>query len=953
MMVKFFLPFLLILTFQARAQVTISAPANEKHIFPLVGGSIASLFYDDADDELVKKAAGLFVHDVYLVTGKHIKAETKLPAKQKNIIVAGTIGKNKLIDQLIQYLITLVHNPLPGVKSALVIAGCDRRGTAYGLFSVSEAAGVSPWYWWADVPVKKRTNLYLKITDMVSKAPSVKYRGIFINDEDWGLKPWASKTFDPELKDIGPKTYAKICELLIRLKANYLCPAMHSITGAFNKYPENKLVADSFAVVMGSVHCEPLLFNNATEWDSKTMGDWNYVTNREGINKVLKKRVAENGKFENVYTLALRGIHDAVMAGNLPLEEQAKVLEKAFDDQRQILSTVLKKPADQIPQAFTPYKEVLDTYDHGMKLPEDVSIVWSDDDYGYMKRLSNAKEQKRAGRAGVYYHVSYWGPPNHYLWISGTPPALMYGELKKAYETTADQLWLVNVGDIKPAEYPITLFMDMAYDMGRFSFDNINNHHVDFLCKAFGEKYRAEFADILKTFYELAFARRPEFMQRSTDTEFSIQHYNEVDRRLAAYERIAAQTTTIMNQLDSDARPAFFQLMYYPVKGSALVNQMTLGAQKNRFFAAQQWAAANLMKTKVLAYADSLQQITNEYNALLGGKWKGMMSLVHAGARSFEIPRTDSVKLAEKPALAVSAEGEDMQTTMRSFHALPCFNTFTRKTYHVDIFNKGKGMLAYDLKVSAPWMLTDKTSGSIPYQERIQVSIDWNKAPKGEEHLGTITVKSADGVEKTIMVSVYNPEVKSDELKGWYIEDNGYVSIDAVGFQRKKETDDIKFRVVNGLGFENKVVQLGDPFAKTPYLSSLVLTSNYVAPVRSNDFPVLEYDFYSTHAGPVDVYTYVLPTFPLDNEHGARYGVMVDNSPVFLPEANAAYYSTDWIQSILRNCRINKTTHILNKPGKHTIKIYCAHPGVMLQKIVVDMGGLKRSYKGPETTKIN
>jgi hypothetical protein len=529
----------------------------------------------------------------------------------------------------------------------------------------------------------------------------------------------------------------------------------------------------------------------------------------------------------------------------------------------------------------------------------------------------------------------------------------MYGELKKAYETTADQLWLVNVGDIKPAEYPITLFMDMAFDISKFSFDNINNHHVDFLCKSFGEKYRAEFADILKSYYDLAFARRPEFMQRSTDTEFSIQNYNEADRRLAEYGRIAAKTTGIMNHLNKEAVPAFFQLVYYPVKGSELVNQMTLGAQKNRFFAAQQRASANLMKTKVLAYADSLQQITRNYNSLLGGKWAGMMSLVHAGARSFEIPRMDSVKLADKPAMGICAEGEEVQSTMKSFHALPCFNAFTRKSYYIDVFNKGNGTLSYKVRASEPWIRIDKTSGSMQYEQRIHVSVDWDKAPKGEELSGNIEVKSPDGTKKTILISAYNPQINADELKGLFVEDNGYVAINASGYHRKKETDDIKFSTIEGLGFENQVVQLGDPFAKTPYLPSLVLTSNYVAPVRANNLPMLEYDFYSTDSGPIDVYTYVLPTFPLDNEHGARYGVMVDNSPVFLPEANAPYYSTLWIQSVLRNCRINKTTHILTKPGKHTIKIYCAHPGVMLQKIVVDFGGLKRSYEGPEITKAN
>ena len=402
----------------AIAQISLATGKPAGSQFLLAGkNSGATLYYDSRDFEVVKRAAGFLSQDIGLVTGRNATVRTLPAANEATIVVIGTLGHNSLIDKLVsegrlnvdkirggweQYAVEVVERPAAGIRKALVIAGSDRRGTAYGVFSVSEAIGVSPWYWWADVPVAKKDRLTLDVKSYRSKEPSVKYRGLFINDEDFGLKPWAAKTFEPEVGDIGPKTYSKICELLLRMKGNYLCPAMHSCTKAFNYYPDNKLVADSLAIVMGSVHCEPLLFNNASEWDRKTMGEWNYVTNKEGINKVLRKRVEENGAYENVYTLAMRGIHDAVMAGNLTLEEQARVLEKVFDDQRQILSDVLGKPADQIPQAFTPYKEVLHTYEHGMKLPDDVTIVWGDDDFGYMKRLSNAEEQKRSGRSGVY-----------------------------------------------------------------------------------------------------------------------------------------------------------------------------------------------------------------------------------------------------------------------------------------------------------------------------------------------------------------------------------------------------------------------------------------------------------------------------------------------------------------------------------------------------------------------
>lgn len=967
--VKLVLIYFLFFVTNCFSQVSLSNKIKGKNIFPFVTTTDGTVVcYEESDADVVKKTVSMFVEDFRRVTDKELRATSTIPFKQENIILVGTIGKNKQIDRLItqkkldvsilrsgweQYMIDLIENPFPGVKKALVVIGSDRRGTAYGLFSVSEAIGVSPWYWWADVPIMKRKAVNLQVNKYVSKAPSVRYRGIFINDEDWGLKPWASKVFEPDKGDIGPKTYAKICELLLRLKANYLCPAMHSCTKAFNHYPKNKLVADSFAIVMGSVHCEPLLFNNASEWDKKMMGDWNYVTNREGINNVLRNRVKENGKFENVYTLAMRGIHDAVMAGNLSLEEQARVLEQAFDDQREILSSELKRPKNQIPQVFTPYKEVLETYDHGMNLPDDVTIVWSEDDFGYIKRLSNSKERLRSGRSGVYYHVSYWGPPKHYLWIATTPPALMYEELEKAYRSTADRLWVVNVGDIKPAEYPITLFMDMAYDIESFNFDNINNHSVDFLCSIFGDKYREEFTDIQQTYFKLAFARKPEYMERSTDTEFSLQNYNEVDRRLSEYNRIASKSEAILNSLERSAVPAFFQLVYYNVKGAALVNQMTLNGQKNRFYASQKRSSANLIRDKVKIYGDSLELITKQYNSLVNGKWEGMMSLVHGGARSFGRAAVDSVILQPIPTLGVSCEGERNTKGLQNVHTLPCFNKYLPMTHYFDVFNKGKGVLKWKVETSCDWLLLDKKSGESYYEDRIAVSVDWDKVPIGEDIVEEITVYTDKKEKKTVFVSVFNPmKPLISDLKGLYIEKNGYVSIEAANFHRKNEWGEIKFRIVEGLGFDNKVVQLGDPFAKAPYLDGLVLTSNYVAPVRGKQFPAVEYDFYSFQTGPVDVYTYMMPLFPVDNEHGSRYGVMVDDSPVYLPEAGATYYSTSWIQSVLRNCRINKTTHFINKPGKHTVKIFCAHPGMMLQKIVLDFGGLSRSYMGPESTRV-
>ena len=962
------------------AQVSLGSGSSKANEFTVVSSKAnARLFFDEHDFEVVKKVADLFSNDVRMITGKAIQVGTTKDKLASNSIIVGTLGHNELINKLVaknkldvsslknrweSYLIEIVCNPLPGVGKALVVVGSDRRGTAYGLFSISEAMGISPWYWWADAPVVKRQELSLKVDRIIAKEPTVKYRGIFINDEDWGLLRWAKRTFEKERGNIGPKTYAKVCELLLRLKANYLCPAMHEASTAFNKISENKLVADSFAIVMGSVHCEPLLFNNASEWDKKTMGEWDYVNNKATLNKVLRQRVTENSPFENVYTLALRGLHDKAMGGSNNMKERVKMLGAALRDQRQLLVDVIKRPADEIPQAFTPYKEVLDVYSAGLDLPEDVTIIWPDDNYGYMKRLSSPKEQKRSGRSGVYYHSSYLGKPHDHLWMNTTSPTLMYEELRKAYDTTADRIWLLNVGDIKSCEFSMNLFLAMAYDIDSFNYDNISLYQARWLSNMFGDKYYDDFVEITNTFYHQSFSRKPEFMgwgyqwstnrhgkERNTDTDFSFANYQEADLRLAAYDRIGTKVERILNELPEEQKAGFYQLLYYPVKGCELLNKMVLNGQKNRWYALQQRSAANELKNQVKVYSDSLQTITEEYNSLLGGKWNHIMTTRQGFAASyFELPKLETVSLPDAPSLGIWVEGEDVLKGKSSFYMLPAFNTYLRQSHFFDVFNKGKGKLNWNIKVSETWIQVNKDKGSTAIEDRIWVSIDWTKVPVGDRVSGVIEVVVDGMKQEKIYVSVFNPTSPSlTEIDTLFVEHNGYVSISAADYHRKVENDVIKIMTIPNLGFENAAVQLGNPIAPMQRTGSSIV-------------PRVEYDFYTFEQGAVDVYTYVLPTFTLSADkdyagHEAtnietRYGVCIDDGPVMNPSTSSFEYAQIWYESVLKNCRINKTTLHINKPGKHTVKVLCGDAGTVLQKIVLDFGGMKRSYLGPRPTKL-
>lgn len=963
---------------QTSAQVELTE--RKGNVFPLMTGKEkAVICYDKEDALVVERSAKMLANDVARVTGTPLKVQPCVEGANYAII-AGTIGQSHTIDQLVKagkidttgltgtwerYHVALLKAPVKGVKSAIVIAGSDRRGTAYGILSISRAIGVNPWCWWLDAPTKKRTSCMLQVKSFTSRTPSVRYRGVFINDEDWGLLRWAKHNYEKDRGNIGPRTYAAVCELLLRLNANYLCPAMHEASLAFHQVAENRMVADTFAIVMGSSHCEPLLLNTASEWDKQRYGAWDYTHNRKGVDSVLNARAQELAPYENVYTLALRGLHDVAMAGSDDMIERKNTMQTALAAQRQMVARATGKRPETIPQAFTPYKEVLDVYDKGLQLPDDVTIIWPDDNYGYMKRLSSPDEQKRSGRSGVYYHASYLGRPHDHLWMNTQSPCHMYEELKKAYDLTADRIWLLNAGDIKSCEFAVDLFLAMAYDIDSFDYQRCADYRTEWTCQLLGNEYKAEYQDIFRSFYRLAFLRRPECMgwgqewasddharEQKTDTEFSLSNYNEAEQRLADYRRIGAMVEQMLAKIPVEKRSCFYEAVYYPVKGCELMNRMTIGAQKNRWYALQNRAATASVKADVQACYDSLQIITKGYNSLENGKWEHIMSMVQGVTASyFEKPELRDADLNESPTLGVLAEGEYGTRGPRSMQSLPVFSKFhPNHAYYVDVFNQGKGTLSWTVKASKAWINLSQTEGCTELQQRIFVSVDWDKVPQGEQESGFIIFYTSDGQEVTIMASAFNPIHPSiDELKGLYVEDNGVVAIPASGYARKNENQVVKMIEIPNLGCEDTIIMMGDPAAARQNS-------------RANNAPYLEYDFYTWEQGMVDVYTYVMPTFTTSVDRGFaghertnienQYGVRIDDGLLVHPATNSWEYAQQWYESVQRNTRINKSTLYIQKPGKHTVRITCQDPGTMLQKIVIDFGGMRRSYMGPSTTKV-
>lgn len=940
--------------------------------FSLTG---ATILEDPQDQTAVRTYTGLFREDIQRVSGKSVAVIQKL-TRSENLVIAGTVEGNRWIQELAsqgkiqvdalkgaweRYGVFVVKKPFAGVKQALVIAGSDRRAVAFGLFSISKAMGVSPWYFWADVPVRKSPVIDLWVSDYISPKPTVKYRGLFINDEDWGLRRWSRDTYDPK-KNIGPKTYKAVFELLLRLNANYLCPAMHPGTSAFNKYPENKLVADSFGIVMGSTHPEPLLFNNTTEWDSKTMGDWDYKSNRSGILKVLDQRVKENAPYENVWTLALRGLHDKAMEGGYPISERVKLVDQALADQRSLLARHIDQPLKDIPQIFIPYKEVLTIYNAGLEVPDEVTLVWPDDNFGYIKQLSNETERKRSGASGVYYHASYLGMPHDYLWLSSTPPSLMYEEMHKAYLTGADRYWLLNAGDIKSCEAPIAQFLGMAYQIDSFSFQNSPRFQAKWLSEIYGQQYFEDLDHITRTYNQLAFSRKPEAMawgfewnankhprEIATTTEYSFDHYNEAQDRIGDYLQIQQQAIEIYNRLPELYKPSFYQLVLYPVTGASLMNRMWLKAQQQKQFYFENNSAANRLKKEVDVIYDSLKTITEGYNQLLDGKWNHVMSLVNGVTASyFEKPKLQTLQLPDKGELRIKAEGSGVTGVNGYFNILPSFDALSRSTHYFDVYNTGATPLDWSATVSDPWIKISTRSGTVTDLERVTVSVDWDALKQAGRKTGVINVTTPQGSTQ-LLVAASTPEVDRDSVRGLYVEHNGVISIPASGFSRKVETRGVKMQLIPDLGYKGSdmAVMMGSPVLP-------VINPKY------SDAPRLEYDFYAFHTGMVKVYTYVAPTFPLSSNRDfgfhemstvqTTYGVGIDEGAVDYPSSSAPEYSQTWATHVMRNAAVNVSTLYIDKPGKHTLKIITGDPGVIVQKMVIDMGGLKPSYLGPQPT---
>lgn len=928
---------------------TVYAAGDVKLVYD---NEVSDIYFAPNEPIQVKRCVKDLAADIQRITGKLPVIKTTATGLSAHVIIVGTVENSEVIKNLVSenkidiskvkgqwetFQIQTVANPLTGVDMGLVITGSDPRGAVYGMYDVSENIGVSPWYWFADVVPESQKNLVATSGTYRKGPPSVKYRAIFINDEDWGIQQWSYRTFasGDGGNGLGPSTYRRVFELLLRLKANHIWPAMHRDRTPFNYYPVNKFVADTFGIIMGSSHHEPLLRNVATnnEWAKEGVGEFNYQTNATNVYKFLEKRVIENGMFENIYTMGKRGAEDQAMPEGGTTAEKVAILEKLFADERKILSTHVNTDLTKVPQVFYPYKEVLDLYYAGLKVPEDITIGWVDDNQGYIRALPDANERARSGGSGVYYHISYWGWRDTYLWLTSIPPSLVWAEMNKAWEYQAKKVWVINVGDIKPAEISTEMFLDMAWDVSSYNNNNVMSRMREIIARDFGSANAAEITDIMDTYYHLNYARKPELMDTLVlKPMFSFDSYgDEGQKRIDQYVALEKRAATVYNALPENLKDAFYQMVLYHVRCSMLQNQKMIYALKSKAYEAQGRASAASYGTMAKnAYNNIISETSYYNNTMASGKWKNMMNYQPMGVgNAFGSPSVST--FTGNGAASLNVRCQDGSAT-----TLPSFSGYNRDSAFLDLYSSGSGTVTWTATPSAPWIKLSKISGSFTGDSRIWVSLNWTTVPTGTSINGSISFNGA-GISKTVSVPVFNPESpKRDSVVG-FVESNKYVSMEAEHFSRTTSSQSAEWKIIGSLG------RTGDGVMVLPTTLAPITTASAI---QSNS-PQMEYDFYTFSTGSANVQVYCLPNQSVDRGDVIRYAVAVDNGTPALVNLGTVTGNTQWINNVNSASAVGSTSISISSAGQHVLKIWMVDPGLVVDKIVINFGEVKPSYFGP------
>lgn len=894
-------------------------------------GALASLYVDSGDDWGVRHAVHELQADIRRVTGTKPALPQDPESLRNDVILIGTIGRSRTIDRLVRdhaidvssirgkwesTLTQVVDHPMPGVARALVIAGSDPRGTIYGIYDLSQGIGVSPWYWWADVPVPHRDTLYARSGRWVVGPPTVRYRGLFLNDERPSLTGWVNEKYG----GYDHRFYTKLFDLLLRLRANFLWPAMWGSAFAADD-PLNAKLANEYGIVMGTSHEEPMMCAER-EWDPSS-GPWDYVTNRKRIDAFWRHCMQRARNYQEVVTLGMRGRGDTPMSA----KDNIALLEKVVADQRRILQETVSPDLDEVPQVWALYKEVQSYYEHGMRVPDDVTLLWSDDNWGDLRRLPTPAERKRSGGAGIYYHFDYVGGPRSYKWLNTNYIPKIWEQMNLAWKYGATRIWVVNVGDLKPMELPISFFMDMAWNPAQFDPDDLQRYTEQWAAQQFGAPHAVEIARLLTAYTKYNGRRKPELLAPDT---FSLIHFEEAQRIYDEWRSLTAEAEKVSEELPPAYRDAYFELVLYPIKASAIVNELYITAGENALDALQGRVSANDMAEQARNLFAEDAALTYQYNHVLAhGKWDHMMDQTHIGYTSWNEPPVNAMPAVTRVQplagahMAVAPQGWAFAAD-RTFPQvrlrLPAFDDFNRQTRPIGIFNRGDRPFDWTAVANRPWITLSPASGTVSKEQRLQVSIDWPMVPAGRTE-GTIVIQQKGGEAVTVYVTAFNLASPNRETLDGFVEANHYVSINAAHFTRETAAGGARW------------VEIPDYGETLSGMMIVPVTAQSLPPPQAA--PTLEYRMYLFDTGEASVQAILAPTLSFVPGRGLRYAVSFDDQPPVIVDALADDSQQAWATAVSDGVRKVTTMLRVAKPGYHILKFRMIDPGVVLEKLVV------------------
>ncbi|MBT8224999.1 MAG: glycosyl hydrolase [Dactylosporangium sp.] len=993
--------------------------------FALVaGGKATPLRVSEGDWPGVVRAVRDLRGDLARVTGAEptvaMAAVPDLEARaHPEVVLIGTINRSPLIDSLIAEgkldvtgvagewetsLEQIVEDPLPGIARALVLAGSDQRGTIFAVYDVCRQLGVSPWYWWLDISPRHQDEVYVLPGRHTQGTPAVKYRGFFINDENPVLGTWAPGHFGPGLAPGFPNGfnaafYARVFETILRLKANYLWPAVWGRAFAEDD-PTNHATAKDYGVIMGTSHEAPMM-RGIEEWNRHAVpavrdaggtivvpghdpyggtGEWSFRHNAEAIKAYwtegIRRMTAED--FEGVVTLGMRGNGDLCLSDGDGIE----LMRDIIATQREILTREIGRDVTKLPQAWALYKEVQRYADQGLSAPDDVTLILSDDNWGNLRKLPDPDLPRRAGGWGLYYHFDYVGDGRNYKWVDTTLLANAWDQLHQAYRYGVDRLWVVNVGDLKGQELPLSFFLDYAWDPDRWPVERLPEWERRFAEQQFGPEPAANIADVLHTYGRLQSRRKPELLNRrisldeskdlTTDatavvyddqaSPFSLTDYQEIEQVTEEWRCLARRVERLGQSLPPRCQDTYYHLVRYPVEATANLYALRLAQFTNLHYARQGRAATNDLAAVAEARLADDQRMSEYYNTVLaGGKWRGFQTQPKIGYgdverygpdASWQQPELDNVAITDEifppvrriavppvEAMGVAIDGsEACWPGGRTAPVLPAFSPFQRQPrQYIEVFNRGQKAFHVDVVPGVPWVIADPPTIRVEQQVRVALRIDWARVPSGTTTV-PITIAGSEGTTVVVAAVVERPEAPAAGFCG-FVEANGYVAVEAEHASTIVDTPDVRWRRIPDIGRTGAGME---PFPVT------------ARPVRPGaDGPRLEYELTLLTAGTVTVWGYLSPRNDTRSSGGPRYAVSFDDDAPQTVAIAARTGAEDltmnrqWERNTSDNINRTATVHQIGSPGVHRLKFWMVDPTVVVQRIIVDTGGLRPSCLGP------